>query len=147
MKKKILVIFGVNLNLMGERQVNIYGSITLDEISAQIIGHARKLSFEVDTFQSNIEGEIVNKIHSARNGYEGIIINAGAYTHYSYAIRDAISSIKVPCIEVHQSNIYQRDEFRHKSVIAAVCAGQISGFGQASYLMALDGLYYILKGV
>lgn len=147
MKKKVLVIFGVNLNLMGERQVNIYGNATLDEICTQIISHARKIGFEVDTYQSNIEGEIVNKIHSARVGYEGIIINAGAYTHYSYAIRDAISSIKVPCIEVHQSNIYQRDEFRHKSVIAAVCVGQISGFGQASYLMALDGLNYMLKGV
>lgn len=147
MKKKVLVIFGVNLNLMGERQVSIYGNSTLDEICTQIIAHARKLSFEVDTFQSNIEGEIVNKIHSARNGYEGIVINAGAYTHYSYAIRDAISSIKVPCIEVHQSNIYQRDEFRHKSVIAAVCAGQITGFGQASYLLALDGLHFMLKGV
>lgn len=147
MKRKILVLFGANMNLMGSRQVNIYGSATLEEIITKIIAHARTYGFEVDTFQSNIEGELIDKIHAARGVYDGIIINAGAYTHYSYAIRDAISAVMIPCVEVHQSNIYAREEFRHKSVLTDVCVGQICGFGQAVYLMALDGLSHLLKGV
>jgi 3-dehydroquinate dehydratase-2 len=147
MKRKILVIFGANMNLMGERQVSIYGSATLNEIATLIISHARTHNFEVDTFQSNIEGEIINRLHAARGIYDGIIINAGAYAHYSYAIRDAISAVMIPCVEVHQSNIYSREDFRHESVLSAVCAGQICGFGQTVYLMALDGINYLLKGV
>ncbi len=142
--KKLLVLFGANMNLLGERQTNIYGSTSFDEMVRLIENHARSCGLETDVFQSNIEGELVNKLHEAREKYDGIIINAGAYAHYSYAIRDAISAIKLPCIEVHQSNIYAREEFRHKSVIAAVCVGQISGFGHAVYPMAIDGMRYVL---
>lgn len=143
--KKILVIHGPNLNLLGEREPGVYGTDTFESINNEIIAHAVKYGFNCEVFQSNHEGELIDTLHLARKKYDGVILNAGAYTHYSYAIRDAIAAIKIPVIEVHLSNIHARDEFRNKSVIAPVCKGQISGFGKYSYLMAVDALYYNWK--
>lgn len=138
--KKILVIHGPNLNLLGEREPGVYGSDTFESINAEIIAKAERSGFACDIFQSNHEGEIIDKLHDARKNYDGVIINAGAYTHYSYAIRDAISAIKIAVVEVHMSNIHAREEFRHHSVISPVCSGQIAGFGKASYLLAVEAL-------
>ncbi|MCX7715132.1 MAG: type II 3-dehydroquinate dehydratase [Clostridia bacterium] len=138
--KKILVINGPNLNLLGMREPGVYGSGTLNDLICEIRKKADKLGIEVDFFQNNIEGEIINAIHSALGKFDGIIINPGAYTHYSYAIRDAISAVNLPCIEVHISNIHKREEFRHVSVIAPVCVGQICGLGKTGYLLALEAL-------
>ncbi len=140
MGKKILVIHGPNLNLLGEREPGIYGTGSIDELDRNIILRAEKLGAECEIFQSNHEGEIIDKLHSARTDFDGVVINAGAYTHYSYAIRDAIAAIKIPCVEVHISNIFGRDEFRSRSVIAPVCRGSISGFGFESYYLALQAL-------
>lgn len=136
--KKILIINGPNLNMLGVREPGIYGSETLDTLYEKIRKRAEKLVCEVEFFQSNIEGEIINSIHSAMGKFDGIVINPGAFTHYSYAIRDAISSINVPVIEVHISNVHKREEFRHKSVTAPVCVGQICGLGTNGYLYALE---------
>lgn len=144
--KKILVIHGPNLNLLGEREPGVYGSDTFASINNEIVAKAGSLGLECDIFQSNHEGEIIDKLHEARKIYDGVAINAGAYTHYSYAIRDAISAIKIPVVEVHMSNIHARDEFRHHSVIAPVCVGQIAGFGKKSYLLAVQALNEVLKG-
>jgi 3-dehydroquinate dehydratase-2 len=144
LKKKILVIHGPNLNLLGERETGVYGKDTLEHINNEIKEKAKELNLECDTFQSNIEGELINVLHAAKGKYDGIIINAGAYTHYSIAIRDAIAAIRIPCVEVHLSNIHAREEFRHKSVIAPVCIGQVVGFGKQSYIMALHGLKELL---
>lgn len=138
--KKILVINGVNLNMLGIREPGIYGQNTLAELEAQITAHASELGVEVDFFQSNIEGEVVNAIHAAYGVYDGIIMNPGAWTHYSYALRDALGSVKIPCIEVHISNIHKREEFRHTSVTAPECLGQIAGLGFKGYLLALEAL-------
>ena len=135
--KKVLVINGPNLNLLGVREKGVYGSETLVDIAMKVNEEAGKLGLETDFVQSNHEGEIIDKIHDARGKYDVIIINPGAYTHYSIAIRDAIKSVEIPAIEVHLSNIHAREEFRSKSVIAPVCAGQISGFGGNSYIAAL----------
>ncbi|MGN0601584.1 MAG: type II 3-dehydroquinate dehydratase, partial [Oscillospiraceae bacterium] len=143
--KKILVIHGPNLNLLGEREPGVYGSDTYDSINREIIAKAKEKSLDCDVFQSNHEGEIIDKLHEARKDYDGVVINAGAYTHYSYAIRDAISAIKIPVIEVHMSNIHAREEFRHNSVISPVCVGQIAGFGKDSYLLAVEAMDNILK--
>lgn len=143
--KRILVIHGPNLNLLGEREPGVYGTDTYESINKEIVEHTKKYDFECDVFQSNHEGEIIDELHAARIEYDGIVLNAGAYTHYSYAIRDAIAAIKVPVIEVHLSNIHARDEFRHTSVIAPVCMGQISGFGKYSYYMGIDALHYKLS--
>ncbi len=140
MDRKILIIHGPNLNLLGEREPEIYGSDTMESINAEIQKQAQTLGITCSFFQSNHEGEIIDEIHNARKSFSGIIINPGAYTHYSYAIRDAIAAITIPCIEVHLSNVYSRDEFRSKSVIAPVCKGQIAGFGKQSYILALKGL-------
>lgn len=137
MIKKILVIHGPNLNLLGEREPGIYGSTGIDELNKNIIARAKEQGLECEIFQSNHEGAIIDKLHAARLKFDGIIINAGAYTHYSYAIRDAIAAIKIPCIEVHISNVFSRDEFRSKSVIAPVCKGSICGFGFGSYYIAV----------
>lgn len=137
MGKKILVINGPNLNLLGSREKSIYGNETLEDIARKMVAEAETLNMEVDFVQSNYEGEIIDKIHFSRGRYDVIIINPGAYTHYSIAIRDAIKAVEIPTIEVHLSNIHAREEFRSKSVIAPVCAGQISGFGGNSYLVAL----------
>ena len=129
---KFLFINGVNLNMTGKRQKEVYGVQTLDEINAQIADHFK--GDECEFYQSNIEGEICTKLQTA--DCDGIILNAGAYTHYSYAIRDAIASIDIPVIEVHMSNVHTREEFRHASVISAVCKGVITGFGKNSYILA-----------
>lgn len=137
---KVLIINGVNLNMLGVREPEIYGSSTLSDLEKQISSCASKLDVGVDFFQSNFEGEIVNKIHQSMGIYDGIIMNPGAFTHYSYAIHDAIASVNIPCVEVHISNIHKREEYRHKSVTAPACIGQISGFGFYGYEMALNAL-------
>ena len=138
--KKYLVINGVNLNMLGIREPGIYGNSTLDDLENNIRKKADELGVEVDFFQSNFEGEIVEKIHSAMGNYNGIIINPGAFTHYSYAIRDAFGSVKMDVIEVHISNIHKREEFRHTSVIVPECIGQICGLGFKGYELALEAL-------
>lgn len=140
MIKKILVIHGPNLNLLGEREPGVYGNTSIETLNNNIIERAKEQGLECEIFQSNHEGAIIDKLHSARLQFDGVIINAGAYTHYSYAIRDAISAIKIPCIEVHISNVFARDEFRSKSVIAPVCKGSISGLGLNSYYLAVTAL-------
>jgi 3-dehydroquinate dehydratase II len=134
---KIQIINGPNLNLLGERETDIYGNVSFEEFFdelKEIYGADAQLSY----FQSNIEGELVNKIQEAGKKMDGIILNAAAYTHTSVAIRDAIAAIKIPVVEVHISNVYAREEFRHQSLIAPVCRGVISGFGLDSYILALD---------
>ena len=139
--KNLAVIHGVNLNFTGIREPSVYGSQTLEDINRIIHRHAETISCGVTIFQSNIEGEIVNFLQQCHvDKIDGIVINPGAYTHYSYAIRDAIAGITVPVIETHMSNIHKREEFRHTSVIAAVCAGQICGLGINGYLLAMDAL-------
>ena len=131
---KLLFINGVNLNMTGVREQGVYGTQTLEQINAEIANH-----FKGDTcefYQSNIEGEICTAIQNAQNKFDGVILNAGAFTHYSIAIRDAIASITVPVIEVHMSNVHSREEFRHKSAISEVCRGVICGFGKNSYILA-----------
>lgn len=140
MVKKILVIHGPNLNLLGEREPGVYGSAGIDVLNNNIIDRAKSLGLECEIFQSNHEGAIIDKLHSARMTFDGIVINAGAYTHYSYAIRDAIAAIKIPVIEVHISNIDAREEFRSNSVIAPVCKGSICGLGFMSYYLAVQAL-------
>ena len=135
---KILVINGPNLNLLGTREPEIYGSTTLADINAMLKARADELDLDIDFMQSNIEGEIVTAIQEARDKYNFILLNAAAFTHYSVAIRDAIAAISVPVIEIHLSNVHAREEFRHHSVIAPVVMGQISGFGVDSYIAALD---------
>jgi 3-dehydroquinate dehydratase II len=136
--KKILVLNGPNLNLLGTREKEIYGNETLQDIAQKTVSEGLKLDMEVDFAQSNHEGELIDKIHAAKSVYDLIIINPGAYTHYSIAIRDAIKSVDIPTIEIHLSNIHAREEFRSKSVIAPVCIGQICGFGSMSYILALN---------
>jgi 3-dehydroquinate dehydratase-2 len=140
---KILIINGPNLNLLGTREPEVYGTITLNKIEENISILAKELECEVCFFQSNIEGELINKIQE--QSFDGIIINPAGYSHTSVSIRDAISAVKIPTIEVHLSNIYKREDFRHKSLIAPVCIGQISGFGADSYLLALRALLNFIK--
>lgn len=140
MAKKILVIHGPNLNLLGEREPGIYGDVSFDALNDRIKARAAALGMECEVFQSNHEGAIIDRLHAARTEFFGVVINAGAYTHYSYAIADAIKAIKIPCLEVHISNIFARDAFRSHSVIAPVCKGSISGFGLQSYDLAITAL-------
>ena len=137
---RILIINGVNLNMLGFREAEQYGTITLKELEKDLHAYSFKLGIDIKTFQSNIEGEIVERIQQAREHFDGIVLNAGAYTHTSIAIRDAITSASMPTVEVHMSNIYKREDFRHKSLIAPVCVGQISGFKAESYKLGLKGL-------
>lgn len=137
---KVLVINGPNLNLLGVREPEIYGSRTLADINQTIQAHAATLGIACDFFQSNSEGALIDAIHSVLTEYDGCVINAGAYTHYSYALRDAIASVNKPFIEVHLSNPHAREEFRHYSVLTPVCKGVIAGFGEKSYLLALQAL-------
>lgn len=138
---KILVINGPNLNLLGEREPAIYGGDSLQAINDEIFAKAKELGHDIEFFQSNSEGSIIDELHAARTDFDGIILNAGAYTHYSYAIRDAIAAIRIPVVEVHLSNVNSRDEFRKNSVIATVCMGSIAGFGKNSYTLALYALH------
>lgn len=137
---KILVINGPNLNFLGIREKGVYGSKNYSELCTHIETEAKKLNIEVNILQSNIEGEIINFIQEAYGKYNGIVINPGAYTHYSIAIHDALKSIDVPIVEVHLSNIHNREEFRKISVTAPACTGQISGFGFESYILGLKYL-------
>ena len=139
---RFLVINAVNLNLTGKREQSVYGTKTLDEINAEIAAFCKRNGDEVSFYQSNIEGEIVNALHNAflQKSCDAIVLNAGAYTHYSYAIRDAIASIDIPVAEVHMSNVHAREEFRHNSVLASVCKGVVCGFGANSYIAAMVGL-------
>lgn len=135
---KILIINGPNLNLLGIREKGIYGSLSYEGLCDYLYGEGEKLGLKLDIVQSNIEGEIINFIHNAYNKYEGIVINPGAYTHYSIAIYDALKAVEIPAVEVHISNIHAREEFRRKSVTAPACIGQICGFGAYGYVMALN---------
>ena len=135
---KILFLNGPNLNLLGTREPEVYGRLTLADIDAQVRHRAKELKVEVDFRQSNQEGELVNWIQDAKGKFAVIVINAAAYTHTSVALRDAISAAGVPTIEIHLSNVHAREEFRHKSLIAAVCRGQICGFGVKSYILGLE---------
>lgn len=134
---KILIVNGPNLNLLGRREPEIYGSVTLDDINGRVAALASELGVEVSFFQSNHEGDLVQKVQEAMGVYQAIVINPGAYTHTSIALRDAIAAAGIPTVEAHISNIYQREDFRKSSYIAGVAAGQISGFGPDSYLLAL----------
>lgn len=138
--KKYLVINGANLNMLGIREPGIYGKDTLKELEDNLTKKAKELGVGVEFFQSNYEGEIIEKIHGAMGVYAGIIINPGAFTHYSYAIRDAFGSVKMDVVEVHISNIHKREEFRHTSVIVPECLGQICGLGFKGYELALEFL-------
>lgn len=141
----ILVLHGPNLNLLGKREPGIYGSLTLEEINNRLEAEAANLKIELQTFQSNHEGALIDQIQEAQGRYDGIILNAAGYTHTSVAIRDAIAAIQVPVVEVHLSNVHARESFRHTSLISAVCLGSISGFGWYSYLLGLMALVEKLK--
>ena len=137
---RLLVLHGPNLNLLGTREPSVYGQMSLPDIDKSIVRRAGELGIAVQTKQSNMEGELVTWIQNARGHFDGIIINPAAYTHTSIAIRDAIAAVALPTVEVHLSNIHQREEFRHHSFIAGVALGQIAGFGPTGYLLALDAL-------
>lgn len=141
---KILVLHGPNLNLLGIREPGVYGSLTMDDINARCIALGKELGVEVRCSQSNHEGALIDALHDARNSSDGVIFNPGGYTHTSVALRDAIAAIGIPVVEVHLSNVYAREEFRHKSLVSAVCAGKISGLGWRSYTLALRALVEIL---
>ncbi|RKX76878.1 MAG: type II 3-dehydroquinate dehydratase [Spirochaetes bacterium] len=138
--KHIAVIHGPNLNMLGKREVGIYGGKSMEDINASVLAEAERLNVTVEFYQSNGEGDLVTFIQKCRGRVGGIILNAGAYTHYSVALRDAISAAEVPTVEVHISNIYKRESFRHISMIAPVCIGQICGFGPYSYILGLRAL-------
>jgi 3-dehydroquinate dehydratase-2 len=142
---KILVIHGPNLNLLGIREKHIYGEQNLQFINEKLQQKAEDLNVTLDIFQSNHEGEIVDKLHEAIGKVQAILLNPGAYTHYSYAIRDAVAGISIPTIEVHLSNVYSREDFRKQSVIAPVCVGQISGFSYQSYILGLRAAVAVAK--
>jgi 3-dehydroquinate dehydratase-2 len=140
---KVLFLNGPNLNLLGTREPEVYGRLTLPDIEAQVRTRAAELKLEVDFRQSNIEGELVNWIQDAKGKFQVIVVNAAAYTHTSVALRDAISAVGVPTIEIHLSNVHAREDFRHKSMIAPVCKGQICGFGFKSYILGLEAAIYV----
>ena len=143
--KKIIILNGPNLNLLGEREKNQYGNFTLKDIENSCTNFAKKNNLDITFYQSNIEGELVEKIQKARNEQNGLIINAGGYTHTSVAIHDALKILNIPIIELHISNIYNREDFRHKSFISKVAKGVVCGFGLEGYLMALEGMRNFLN--
>lgn len=143
-RHKVLVIHGPNLNMLGKREPEMYGHQTLDEINAGLKVKADSLGLQIETFQSNHEGDIVEKIQQAHGKFDGILINPAAYTHTSIAIRDSLSLLNIPVVEIHLSNIYQRESFRHTSMTAGIVRAQISGFGSHGYLLALEGLVEML---
>jgi len=143
---RILFLNGPNLNLLGQREPEVYGRLTLADIEAKVRERARKLKASVEFRQSNLEGELVSWIQQAKGKYEVIVLNAAAYTHTSIALRDAISAVGVPTIEIHLSNVHAREEFRHKSLIAPVCCGQILGFGANSYILAVEAAVNVNAG-
>lgn len=143
---KILVLHGPNLNLLGTREPDVYGAITLDDINQRLHVHAQDRDVELETLQSNHEGALIDAIHQARaDGVHGILVNPAGYTHTSVALRDAIAAVELPAVEVHLSNVHAREAFRHTSLLAPVCVGQISGFGWYSYLLGLDALVQHLE--
>lgn len=137
---KILLINGANLNMLGTREPEKYGSTTLADIESSVINRGKELGADVEVFQDNHEGNIVDKIQSAKGCFDGILINAGGYTHTSVVIRDAIASVNIPAVEVHMTNIHAREEFRHTSLLSGVCIAQVVGFKELSYILALEGL-------
>lgn len=137
---RILVIHGPNLNLLGTREPHIYGTTTLDEINNSLRAQGAIAGAEVEAVQSNVEGEIINRIHDARGKFDAILINCGAYSHTSYAIRDALDAVALPAVEVHLSNVHRRESFRHKLVTAGACVGSVMGFGARSYAVALEAI-------
>jgi 3-dehydroquinate dehydratase II len=142
---RISVLHGPNLNLLGVRDPDLYGKDDFDRVNKRITEHAKQLGIDVHIFQSNSEGALIDAIQEARTWAEAIVINAGAYTHYSYAIRDALADSRLPVIEVHVSNIHAREEFRRVSVLAPICTGQIAGFGTRSYLLALEAVKGLIE--
>ena len=142
---KILIINGVNMNMLGLRETEKYGTMTLKDLEKDLYAYSFELGIDMETFQSNHEGEIAEKIQSAYNNADGIVINPGAYTHTSVAIRDAVAAVAIPTVEVHMTNIHAREDFRHNSMIAPVCLAQISGFGAESYKLAIKGLVQFLS--
>ncbi|MGL3827091.1 type II 3-dehydroquinate dehydratase [Candidatus Pelagibacter communis] len=145
MNNKIIIINGPNLNLLGEREQSQYGSITFEDLKKKCIEKTKELKIDAEFFQSNVEGEIVSKIQDARNNFDGMIINAAGYTHTSVAIRDALDVFKKPIIELHISNIYKREEFRHKSLISNIVTGGIFGLGSEGYILAIISLEKMIK--
>jgi 3-dehydroquinate dehydratase-2 len=141
----ILVLHGPNLNLIGQREPEIYGSMTLAEIDQRLVAEGEKLGVEVRTFQANGEGDLIDALHDAQDWASGVIFNPAGYTHTSVALRDAVAAINIPVVEVHISNVYAREKFRHKSLISPVSAGKITGFGWRSYLLALQALAWMIE--
>ncbi len=145
MKHKIIIINGPNLNLLGEREKEKYGNFSLKDVENDCLNFSKKNDMEVSFYQSNVEGELINFIQDSRDNYNGLIINAGGYTHTSVSIHDALKILKMPIIELHITNIYKREEFRHKSLISNVAAGIICGFGTDGYIMSLNAIKKILE--
>lgn len=143
---RIRLIHGPNLNMLGVREPDVYGALSLEEIDGKIKAHADEIGVQVEISQFNSEGEMIDAVQAARESADALVINPGAYTHYSIAVRDAVASVSIPTIEVHLSNIHSREEFRRESVIAPVCAGQISGFGEFSYILGLDAAKQLALG-
>ena len=143
--KKVLILHGPNLNLLGQREPETYGSLTLNQINEKLTAAGKELGVETLAKQSNLEGELIDILHDAQDWAAGVVFNPGAYTHTSVALRDAVAGISIPVIEVHLSNVYGREEFRHKSLIAPVCVGKITGFGWRSYLYGLEEIAELTK--
>jgi 3-dehydroquinate dehydratase-2 len=142
----ILVLHGPNLNLLGQREPEVYGEMSLSEINLRVESAGDELDLEVRAFQANGEGGLIDALHESRDWASGVLFNPGGYTHTSVALRDAVAAIEIPVIEVHLSNVYAREDFRHRSLISPVCAGKIAGFGWRSYLLGLQALAWIIKG-